>query len=40
MFREHNDFNWTWRMPLTLNELKNHENLRGQVARLVAVRSN
>ncbi|MFW5694696.1 MAG: 4-alpha-glucanotransferase [Alkalispirochaeta sp.] len=36
----YNEFNWTWRMPLTLEELANHAKLREQVAHLTAVRSN
>ncbi len=36
----YNDFNWTWRMPLNLEELNDHGKLREQVARLTAVRSN
>ncbi|MFW5827227.1 MAG: 4-alpha-glucanotransferase [Alkalispirochaeta sp.] len=36
----YNDFNWTWRMPLTLEELNDHGKLREQVAHLTAVRSN
>jgi 4-alpha-glucanotransferase len=35
----YNDFNWTWRMPLTLEELADHRELRKQVSHLTAVRS-
>ncbi len=33
-----NDFNWTWRMPITLEELQEHTGLRDEVAELMSIR--
>lgn len=35
----YNDFNWTWRMPLTLEDLARHPDLRAEVSHLTAVRA-
>jgi 4-alpha-glucanotransferase len=35
----YNDFNWTWRMPLTIESLRYHATLASEVAALSSVRS-
>ncbi len=35
----YNDFNWTWRMPLTLEDLHRNENLNAEVRALTAIRN-
>ena len=35
----YNDFNWTWRMPLTLEDLSGHSTLNAEVSALTALRS-
>ncbi len=35
----YNDFNWTWRMPLTLEQLAEHAALQAEVSALSAIRS-
>ncbi|MDA3949991.1 MAG: 4-alpha-glucanotransferase [Spirochaeta sp.] len=35
----YNDFNWTWRMPLTLEELRHNPTLSAEVSALTAIRT-
>mgnify|MGYP006293253541 CR=1 FL=1 len=34
----YNDFNWTWRMPLSLEDLQSHATLQAEIAALSALR--
>jgi len=35
----YNDFNWTWRMPLTLEELQLNSTLNAEVSALTTIRT-